>query len=105
MYSLQSYKFIEQYTTAYTDQNPGTSGLRKKVTHFQQLNYFENFIQSTFNAHNPNDYIGKTLIVGGDGRFYNDKAANKISKLQLLMELVVLFLLRMELCQLPMSVY
>lgn len=56
-------------TTAFNDQNPGTSGLRKKVAIFQQPNYAENFIQSIFES--VGDYQGKTLIVGGDGRFYN----------------------------------
>jgi phosphoglucomutase len=60
-------------TTPYQDQNPGTSGLRKKVEHFKQKNYIENFIQCIFNAHDVNDYHGKTLVIGGDGRFYNDK--------------------------------
>lgn len=68
-------------TTPYQDQNPGTSGLRKKVVHFKQLNYIENFIQSIFNAHNPSDYQNKSLIVGGDGRYYNDTAANLIIKI------------------------
>jgi phosphoglucomutase len=68
-------------TLAYNDQNPGTSGLRKRVTHFQQANYIENFIQCIFNAHTENEYLGKTLIIGGDGRFYNDKATDLAIKI------------------------
>ena len=66
-------------TTAFNDQRPGTSGLRKKVTVFQQANYLENFVQSTFDA--LSDVQGKTLVVGGYGRFYNEQAIQIILKI------------------------
>lgn len=66
-------------TTPFNDQKPGTSGLRKKVTVFQQAHYLENFVQSTFNS--LDDVIGKTLVVGGDGRFYNEHAVQIILKM------------------------
>lgn len=61
---------IKTVTTApYQDQKPGTSGLRKKVPVFQQKNYAENFIQAIFDS--LDGFEGKTLVIGGDGRYYN----------------------------------
>ena len=57
-------------TTAFTDQKPGTSGLRKRVVHFQQPHYVENFIQSLFDSLPGKD--DQTLVIGGDGRYFND---------------------------------
>lgn len=65
-------------TTPYTDQKMGTAGLRKKSKVVLQPNYFENFLQSIFNVIEPQ---GKTFIVGGDGRFYNDIAIQKLIKM------------------------
>lgn len=54
-------------TKPFTNQKPGTSGLRNKVIAFQQSAYFENFVQLIFNS--LTDTTGKTLVVGGDGRY------------------------------------
>ncbi|HEY9738319.1 MAG TPA: alpha-D-glucose phosphate-specific phosphoglucomutase, partial [Trichocoleus sp.] len=66
-------------TQPYLDQKPGTSGLRKKVPTFQQTNYLENFIQSIFDS--LEGYQNQTLVVGGDGRYYNRQAIQIILKM------------------------
>ena len=59
-------------TTPFSDQKPGTSGLRKRVTVYQQPNYVENYLQAIFDS--LDGFAGQTLVIGGDGRFYNDVA-------------------------------
>ena len=62
-------------TTPFDDQKPGTSGLRKRVAVFSQPHYVENFVQSLFDS--LEGYKGKTLVIGGDGRYFNDVAIQK----------------------------
>jgi phosphoglucomutase len=66
-------------TQAFSDQKPGTSGLRKKVKVFQQPNYLENFVQSFFDTLVVP--VGATLVVGGDGRYHNRQATQTIIKM------------------------
>jgi len=66
-------------TKSFEGQKPGTSGLRKKVTIFQQPHYLENFVQSIFDA--VPELRGGTLVLGGDGRFQNDVAIQTIIKM------------------------
>lgn len=66
-------------TNPYSDQKPGTSGLRKKVPVFQQKNYAENFIQSIFDS--LDGFEGQTLVIGGDGRYYNREVIQKAIKM------------------------
>ncbi len=71
---------IQQLVTQpFSDQRPGTSGLRKKVTRFQQPHYLENFVQSIFDS--VGSIQGKTLVVGGDGRYYNEQAIQIIIRM------------------------
>lgn len=69
-------KRIRVETHPFSGQKPGTSGLRKKVIEFQQPHYLENFVQSIINTIGP--CTGHTLVIGGDGRFYNREAIQVI---------------------------
>ena len=79
-------------TKPFTDQKPGTSGLRKSTKTFKENQYFENFIQAYFDdlAERHQDQL-PTLVVGGDGRHFVRKgtriiiqmaAANNVRKLK-----------------------
>ena len=73
---------ITHTTAPFDGQKPGTSGLRKKVTVFQQPHYLANFVASIFAAVKPEGgFTGKTLVIGGDGRFYNDTAIQLVIKM------------------------
>jgi phosphoglucomutase len=66
-------------TKPFADQKPGTSGLRKQVPVFQQPGYLENFVQSIFDS--LEGFKGKTLVAGGDGRFFNGEALQVVAKI------------------------
>jgi phosphoglucomutase len=66
-------------TQPFQDQKPGTSGLRKKVSTFQQPHYLENFVQAIFDSIAAPQ--GATLVLGGDGRYYNREAIQIILKM------------------------
>ena len=66
-------------TKPFADQKPGTSGLRKRTAAFMVPNYVENFVQSIFDS--LEGFAGKTLVIGGDGRYFNDTAIQKIIRI------------------------
>lgn len=68
-------------TTPFNDQKPGTSGLRKKTSVFMQPHYLENFVQAIFNTIKEVDLSDKTIVLGGDGRYYNKTAAQIIMRM------------------------
>ena len=76
MPSIQAVEILTVATQPFADQRPGTSGLRKKVTVFQQPHYLANFVQSVFDT--LGDCTGRTLVLGGDGRYFNREAIQQI---------------------------
>ncbi|RAL01728.1 phosphoglucomutase PGM2 [Aspergillus ibericus CBS 121593] len=66
--------------TPFTDQKPGTSGLRKKVKVFQEPHYSESFVTSILLSI-PEGVEGSFLVIGGDGRYYNTEVIQKIAKI------------------------
>ena len=60
----------------FLDQKPGTSGLRKSTLRFKEEHYLEIFIEAIFKS--LNNLRGSTLVVGGDGRYGNIEAIEKI---------------------------
>jgi len=80
MYYSKPIKIQPVKTQPFTDQKPGTSGLRKTVKQFNQTDYLQNFVQSIFNCLKPN-LLGSTLILGGDGRYYNRESIQVILRM------------------------
>merc|ERR1719181_2208032 len=77
---------VSNLTTAPIEgQKPGTSGLRKKTKVFMEGKYLHNFVQSVFNALFDCNVpvVGGTLVVSGDGRFWNKEAIQIIIKIAL----------------------
>lgn len=76
-----SFKTTTIATQPIPGQKPGTSGLRKKVKVFQSGHYLHNFVQSTYNSLPQDKLQGSTLVVGGDGRYWNKEALQIIIKI------------------------
>ena len=76
-----SVKSVTVQTQVFEGQKPGTSGLRKAVKVYQQDNYTENFVQCTVSAALDSILQKKepcSLVIGGDGRYYEKEATHKI---------------------------
>src|SRR2546421_3730973 len=79
---MADFKLATVRTTPFPDQKPGTSGLRKKTRVFMQPNYLANFVQAVFNTVRTETGFGQeTLVVGGDGRYYNRTATQTILRM------------------------
>ena len=72
-------KILTVKTRPFTDQKPGTSGLRKPVSVFKREHYLENFVQSIFDS--LEGLAGQTLVLGGDGRYHNREAIQVILRM------------------------
>lgn len=72
-------KILSIPTQPIEGQKPGTSGLRKKTRVFMGRHYLENFTQSVFDA--IGSVAGKVLVLGGDGRYFNDRAVQVILRM------------------------
>lgn len=72
-------KILTVKTRPFTDQRPGTSGLRKPVSVFKREHYLENFVQSIFDC--LEGLAGQTLVLGGDGRYHNREAIQVILRM------------------------
>ncbi|CAB4019234.1 phosphoglucomutase-1 isoform X2, partial [Paramuricea clavata] len=77
----QTASIKEVKTSPFSDQKPGSSGLRKKVTLFQQQNYTENFVQCILNSIPENERESCTIVVGGDGRYYMKDTIQTIARM------------------------
>eukprot|EP00613_Pedinella_sp_CCMP2098_P014814 CAMPEP_0171761938 /NCGR_PEP_ID=MMETSP0991-20121206/48366_1 /TAXON_ID=483369 /ORGANISM="non described non described, Strain CCMP2098" /LENGTH=1066 /DNA_ID=CAMNT_0012365321 /DNA_START=37 /DNA_END=3233 /DNA_ORIENTATION=+ len=81
--SLGALLAVKVPTAPIADQKPGTSGLRKKTKEFMEGSYLQNFVQATFSTVKASgaDMADKTLVIGGDGRYFNPTAIQTIVKM------------------------
>ena len=75
---MATYKASSVKVTPFEGMKPGTSGLRKTTKTFMSSNYTETFVQCVLSAGLGQRLQGCTLVVGGDGRYYNNEALQKI---------------------------
>ncbi|MFC3150805.1 alpha-D-glucose phosphate-specific phosphoglucomutase [Litoribrevibacter euphylliae] len=89
---MQEFEVVEVASKAFSDQKPGTSGLRKKVQVFQQEHYLENFVQSFLNVVLKDE--PRLIVIGGDGRFFNLDAIQTIVEIAVANEVPQLLIAR-----------
>lgn len=89
---MQEFEVVEVASKAFSDQKPGTSGLRKKVQVFQQAHYLENFVQSFLNIVLKNE--ARLIVIGGDGRYFNLEAIQTIIEIAVANEVPQLLIAR-----------
>lgn len=72
---------VRRPISPFGDQKPGTSGLRRPTRIFSSPGYLESFLQAIFEADPPPP--GAALVVGGDGRYFADAAAETTARMAL----------------------
>ncbi|MBL4811928.1 MAG: alpha-D-glucose phosphate-specific phosphoglucomutase [Rhodobacteraceae bacterium] len=72
-------QIITVSTAPIAGQKPGTSGLRKKTAVFMGAHYLENYVQAIFDG--IGGVAGKSLVLGGDGRYFNERASQTIMRM------------------------
>ena len=79
-------KIVTVPTSPFADQRPGTSGLRKKTSVFMQPHYLENFVQALLDVAELTAH--DTLVIGGDGRYFNREAIDRIVRIAAANEII-----------------
>ncbi|WP_413405312.1 MULTISPECIES: alpha-D-glucose phosphate-specific phosphoglucomutase [unclassified Synechococcus] len=77
--SAEPAQIVVRLEAPFTDQKPGTSGLRKSSRQFEQPHYLESFVEAVFRT--LPGVKGGTLVLGGDGRYGNLRAINVILRM------------------------
>ncbi len=77
--SAEPTRTIVRLDAPFTDQKPGTSGLRKSSQQFEQPHYLESFVEAIFRT--LPGVEGGTLVLGGDGRYGNLRAIDVILRM------------------------
>ena len=79
MFSTEFTQLTVKLNSPFTDQKPGTSGLRKSTLQFEETHYLESFIESILCS--LPGVQGGVLVVGGDGRYGNKRAIDIIIRM------------------------